>query len=76
MPGIIRKLLVCAAADGLLLLPQKQNPKGSLPITLEYDTGLIKSSPGAAKKDFQNLESWGIVGMFTVSSYTSSTDNP
>jgi len=76
MPGLIRKLLIFAAVDGLILLPYGNgsrynggNNDSSL-IRIEYKTSKISSCPASAlsdeieeKQQDAGLEAYGLVGM-------------
>lgn len=66
MPGIVRKLLIYAAVDGLVLQPLAQ--RGTRPqtaVTIDYKTHtvrpLLSSSESQQDKDKQ-FESYGVIG--------------
>lgn len=66
MPGIVRKFLIYAAVDGLVLQPFAQ--RGQRPqtaVTIDYKSHtvrpLLSSSEGQQDKDKQ-LESYGVIG--------------
>ena len=67
MPNLVRKLVIVAAVDGLLLhpaAPKAQRPVPSLQI--KYSTGEIKALEPHQEQDLGNnttsLEAHGIVG--------------
>lgn len=73
MPGLLRKLIVVAAVDGLILQPhgngQRNGSNGACAIQIEYRTRKISllppsspASPGRREKKEGGLESHGIVG--------------
>ncbi|KAL1957509.1 hypothetical protein VTO42DRAFT_5972 [Malbranchea cinnamomea] len=82
MPGLVRKILIFAAIDGLILQPyygngSSRNSVGAglpAPVQIEYKTRRIYSlSPGSSiqqQKGSQCLESHGIVGLLSVASYS------
>lgn len=76
MPGLIRKLLIFAAVDGLILQPYGNGSRhnggnnDSSSIRIEYKTSKISSFPASAlsdeieeKQDDAGLEAYGLVGM-------------
>jgi hypothetical protein len=72
MPGIVRKILIFAAVDGLVLQPLAQRGQRSAPATkIAYKDNNISSvlkdggGPHGAAKSF---EAFGIVGEFPQSS--------
>ena len=60
MPGLVRKLVVCAAVDGLILQPLHQRAQRSLKI--DYKSHAVSSSTDSASKEDVSLECHGIVG--------------
>ncbi|KAL2006781.1 hypothetical protein VTN00DRAFT_9449 [Thermoascus crustaceus] len=81
MPGLLRKLIVVAAVDGLILQPhgngQRNGNNGACAIQIEYRTRKISllppsspASPGRREKKEGGLESHGIVGLLSVASYS------
>ncbi|PGH26528.1 hypothetical protein AJ80_01842 [Polytolypa hystricis UAMH7299] len=76
MPGLMRKLLIVAAVDGLILQPyafgQNSSNNGATPIQIEYKTRRISSIPSWQSAKHRNdpyLESHGVIGLLSVSSY-------
>ncbi|OOF95531.1 hypothetical protein ASPCADRAFT_170234 [Aspergillus carbonarius ITEM 5010] len=79
MPGLLRKLVIIAAVDGLIL----QSPGNGLrhagnnePVSLriDYKTNTVSSLPALASdqdddRDF-GLEAYGLVGLLSVASYS------
>ena len=68
MPGLARKLLICAAADGLLVHPvgARGQPDGKS-VRIEYQTNKISSATrsdndGDEEKDSGSVEAHGIIG--------------
>ena len=69
MPSIVRKLVIVAALDGLLLQPVTQRSQKQIPaIQIEYATNVIKSSSQAndGNKTAASLDSHGIVGTIST----------
>lgn len=70
MPGLVRKLLIIAAVDGLVLQPYGTRNNGSggfSPLRIEYKTRKIQSLPlgsDSYSKSDERLEAHGIVGKF------------
>lgn len=84
MPGSVRKLIIVAAVDGLILQPNgnphRNGNYGPSPIQIEYQTLKISSltqlPAELSEKKSASLEAHGIVGMafpgpFPASSVTS-----
>ncbi|KAL4939733.1 hypothetical protein BDV06DRAFT_32143 [Aspergillus oleicola] len=80
MPGLLRKIVVFAAAEGLILqstgngLRYSPNSETSS-IRIDYTTNRISpcSSPAAdsnERKDYAGLETYGLVGLLSVASYS------
>ncbi|KAL4909898.1 hypothetical protein BDW74DRAFT_45380 [Aspergillus multicolor] len=80
MPGLLRKIVIFAAVDGLILqstgngLRYNGNADSSS-IRIDYKTNRISSLPGPAsdlteRKDCAGLETYGLVGLLTVASYS------
>jgi hypothetical protein len=63
MPGLVRKLLVFAAVDGLVLQPlaQKGQRPGS-PVKIAYNSGAIGPALGDVHGQGKGFESFGVVG--------------
>ena len=67
MPAIVRKLVILAAADGLLLQPSSQRSQRPIPdIQLQYVTNEICPSEAAqhGHNELASFEAHGIVGTF------------
>ena len=67
MPGIVRKLLICAAADGLILQPLGQrNQHTPNAVRVEYQTHVIAplNAGTRAHSEGDSFEAFGIVGGF------------
>ncbi|ODM16288.1 hypothetical protein SI65_08287 [Aspergillus cristatus] len=83
MPGLIRKLLIFAAVDGLILQPYGNGSRhnggnnDSSSIHIEYKTSKISSFPASAlsdeieeKQQDAGLEAYGLVGLLSVAPYS------
>ncbi|KAK4985074.1 hypothetical protein LTR66_007539 [Elasticomyces elasticus] len=72
MPGLVRKLLICAAVDGLLLQPSssKGQTTSTPSIKISYNTNVITPSlsNGPEDKSDTSLEAHGIVGLLKLAS--------
>ena len=68
MPGLVKKLLICAAVDGLILQPtsaQRNNNVGLSALRIEYKTRRIYTLPQISNLQHKNepyLESHGVIG--------------
>ncbi|KAI9932201.1 hypothetical protein ASPWEDRAFT_132536 [Aspergillus wentii DTO 134E9] len=80
MPGLLRKLIVFAAVDGLIIQPygngQRHNGNGNDGsfLRIDYKTSKVSSLPASAldlseRKD-SGLETYGLVGLLSVASYS------
>ncbi|CAK7265478.1 hypothetical protein SEPCBS119000_001532 [Sporothrix epigloea] len=76
MPGLARKILICAAVDGLVLhpLPYKKDQRPSVSVKIRYgDASLsttardLAAEPGEPSPGF---EAFGIVGLVLVSKFS------
>ncbi|KAG9252074.1 SacI domain protein [Emericellopsis atlantica] len=73
MPGLARKVLICAAIDGLLIQPlSAKGQKPFQPLTITYGDGSV--SPASREQtvedtdhDESTFEAFGIIGLITVS---------
>ncbi|PHH85156.1 hypothetical protein CDD83_825 [Cordyceps sp. RAO-2017] len=72
MPGIARKIVVCAAIDGLIVqsLPSKgQRPQQ--PVRVRYDDSSVSAVPRDQVPDISrpdsSFEAFGVIGLITVS---------
>lgn len=74
MPGLARKLLICAAADGLIIQPLATKGYSRTPaaVKVQYGDATVISvprdqatSPGSATPH-PSFEAFGIIGLFTV----------
>ncbi|KAL5049585.1 hypothetical protein BDW71DRAFT_151180 [Aspergillus fruticulosus] len=80
MPSLLRKIVIFAAVDGLILQSSgngiRYNGNGdSSSIRIDYKTNRISPFSGPASdinegKDFANLETYGLVGLLSVASYS------
>ncbi|KAK4039449.1 SacI homology domain-containing protein [Parachaetomium inaequale] len=80
MPGLARKVVICAAVDGLVLHPlnsrkdrdQQQRSAALAPVRIKYGDASISPVPRDAAPDLSSLppnssfEAFGIVGLITV----------
>ncbi|MCJ1402963.1 hypothetical protein MMC11_006185 [Xylographa trunciseda] len=70
MPGLVHKLVIVAATDGLLLQPNSlRNQRPSAGVQINYITNaisLLGENQTDNSKSPQTLEAYGIVGLFTV----------
>ena len=69
MPGIVRKLVIVAAVDGLLLHPSAQRAQRPAPsLQINYATNEIKALEDRQQQSHGNssasLEAHGIVGRY------------
>ncbi|RYP92987.1 hypothetical protein DL770_000861 [Monosporascus sp. CRB-9-2] len=73
MPSLARKLLVCAAVDGLIVQPlaTKSQQRPSQSVKIRYGDGTVSSISRDQVPDTSGLnssfEAFGIIGFFTVS---------
>ncbi|RYP02927.1 hypothetical protein DL764_005504 [Monosporascus ibericus] len=73
MPSLARKLLICAAVDGLILQPlaTKSQQRPSQPVKIRYGDGTVSSISRDQVPDVSgsnsSFEAFGIIGFFTVS---------
>ncbi|EEP78034.1 conserved hypothetical protein [Uncinocarpus reesii 1704] len=78
MPGLVRKLLIIAAVDGLILQPygngaRNKSSGGFSPLCIEYKSRRIQPLPVGINyqdKHAERLDSHGIVGLLSVASYS------
>ncbi|KAF2218260.1 SacI homology domain-containing protein [Elsinoe ampelina] len=70
MPGLVRKLLICATAKGLLLVPlnSSRQPSTSPPTLIEYNTHNISPSLTSSTRNEDGLESHGLLGLLSLAS--------
>ena len=78
MPGLARKIVICAAVDGLVLHPpnsrkdRDQRSGGFTPVRIKYGDASISPVPRDAAPDLSSLppnssfEAFGIVGTFVL----------
>uniref|UniRef100_A0A0B7KEE8 SAC domain-containing protein n=1 Tax=Bionectria ochroleuca TaxID=29856 RepID=A0A0B7KEE8_BIOOC len=72
MPGIARKLLICAAPDGLIIQPlSAKGQRPFHPLRIGYGDAIISTAsreqvPDTTSPD-SSFEAFGIIGLFTVS---------
>ncbi|KAB5539548.1 SacI homology domain-containing protein [Coniochaeta sp. 2T2.1] len=75
MPGLARKIIICATVDGLILHPinSKKDQRPAPPLKLKYgDASVSTISRDAlldASKANSSFEAFGIVGLITVSRF-------
>ncbi|KAK3684744.1 SacI homology domain-containing protein [Podospora appendiculata] len=77
MPGLARKVVICAAVDGLILQPlaSKKDQRSSPLVKIKYGDASISSmsrdsAPDISKSNNSSFEAFGIVGLVTVFSYS------
>lgn len=78
MPNLARKLVILAAADGLILLPRHNGRhNGSIdawPLCISYESNkivpLTSNPPDLDEDKLATLEAYGLVGLLSVSSYS------
>lgn len=69
MPSIVRKLLIVAAVDGLLLHPSGHKSQQIPSIKITYgknDITVVKESSPTDDKSSTSIDSFGVVGKFHV----------
>ncbi|KAH8893431.1 hypothetical protein GQ53DRAFT_718170 [Thozetella sp. PMI_491] len=73
MPGLARKVIICAAVDGLILqplAPKKEDQRPYAPVKIKYGDALIsqvsRDSVPELTKPNSSFEAFGIVGLITV----------
>ena len=62
MPGLVRKLTVFAAVDGLILKPVHQRAQAQRSLNIDYKSHVVSSTTISAGKDDASFECHGIVG--------------
>ena len=66
MPGLVRKLVILAAVDGLILQPSTQRNQRAIPsLCIKYDTHqIVGAGPASQIRDeaSASLDTHGIVG--------------
>lgn len=63
MPGLVRKLLVVAAVDGLVLQPLAQKgQRPAPPVKIAYNSGAIGPTLGDVRGQSKGFEAFGVVG--------------
>ncbi|KAK3491381.1 SacI homology domain-containing protein [Neurospora crassa] len=77
MPGLARKVLICAAVDGLVLQPlhSKKDPQRNSPlIKIKYGTASVSQTSRDSVPELSSpdsfFEAFGIVGILTVFRYS------
>ena len=63
MPGLVRKLVVFAAVDGLILKPLHQRAQAQRSLKIDYKSHAVSSTTECASRDAASLEFHGIVGI-------------
>ncbi|KAK1980770.1 SacI homology domain-containing protein [Colletotrichum cereale] len=72
MPGIARKIVICAAIDGLIIQPfVTKGQRPAQPVRIKYDDASITSAsreqvPEVSQPD-SSFEAFGVIGLITVS---------
>ncbi|KAK4545326.1 hypothetical protein LTR36_003506 [Oleoguttula mirabilis] len=68
MPGLVRKILICAAADGLFLHPVGARDSDSRSVKIAYGTSTITPATrnGGDEGEANPLEAHGIVGLLDL----------
>lgn len=68
MPGIVRKILIFAAVDGLVLQPLAQRGQGPAPAAKiayrDRSIGPALKEDGEVSETGKSFESFGIIGVF------------
>ncbi len=63
MPGLVRKLLIFAAVDGLVLQPlAHKGQRPAPPVKIAYNNGAIGPVLGDAGEHGKGFEAFGVVG--------------
>jgi hypothetical protein len=63
MPALVRKLLIFAAVDGLVLQPLAQKgQRPAPPIKIAYNSSAIGPALGDAHRQGKGFEAFGVVG--------------
>lgn len=78
MPGLVRKLVIFAIADGLILQPYGAHFEQPQAVRLEWKTSKLtpwKNTTPEQYKDKPHVESHGIVGKSTLGDWTVTTSN-
>ncbi|CAK7222797.1 hypothetical protein SCUCBS95973_004958 [Sporothrix curviconia] len=76
MPGLARKVVICAAVDGLILHPlsHKKDQRPSPSVKIRYGDAVLSTTsrdPAAeAAKSIPSFEAFGIVGLILVSKFS------
>ena len=66
MPGLVRKILIFAAVDGIVLQPQAQRGQRPIPsVVVTYKDNAIGSPlrDGDEERQGKSFEAFGIIGM-------------
>lgn len=68
MPGVARKIIVCAAIDGLILQPlSSKGQRPFQPVRIKYGDATLSSVPREqvpdASKPDSSFEAFGVIGM-------------
>ncbi|EMC92193.1 hypothetical protein BAUCODRAFT_151623 [Baudoinia panamericana UAMH 10762] len=68
MPGLVRKLLICAAVDGLFLHPVGAQDQGTKSVCIAYGSNAISSASRTDDNDAhdRSIEAHGIVGLLDL----------
>ncbi|KAI0007943.1 SacI homology domain-containing protein [Xylariaceae sp. FL0662B] len=71
MPGLARKLLICAAVDGLVIQPlATKGQRSSSPVKVKYGDATVSLLPRDQLPDVSRpnscFEAFGVIGLFTV----------
>ncbi|KAJ6440518.1 SacI domain-containingprotein [Purpureocillium lavendulum] len=72
MPGLARKVIVCAAIDGLIIQPlSSKGQRPSLPVRVRFGESAVSAVPWDQLPDIStpdsSFEAFGVIGLITVS---------
>ncbi|KAK7429602.1 hypothetical protein QQZ08_003797 [Neonectria magnoliae] len=72
MPGVARKIIICAAIDGLILQPlSSKGQRPYQPVRIKYGDATLSSVPREqvpdTSKPDSSFEAFGVIGLITVS---------
>ncbi|KAL3953188.1 hypothetical protein ACCO45_013131 [Purpureocillium lilacinum] len=72
MPGIARKVIICAAIDGLIIQPlSSKGQRPSLPVRVHFGDSTVSAVPWDQLPDISkpesSFEAFGVIGLITVS---------
>ncbi len=65
MPGLVRKLLIFAAVDGLVLQPLSQRPSSAVKIAYkDNNIGPVVKGGDEKEEPIKSFEAFGVVGKY------------